>query len=314
MMAEAKTMNREIPQYKKDKVKELAKIIDDSDIIAVVDLTKLPASQLQHIREKLRGKINILMSKKALIWRAIEKSKKKDIAKMTGFLKGMPAIITTSMDPFELSVMIDKEKVPSAPRAGDIAPKDITIPAGPTPFAPGPIIAELAEFGLKTKVEAGKLAVIKDTVVAKEGEEMSARLVPILKRLDIKPMKIGLNLKAVYQDGKIFHGDVLVISLEEYEEKLASAHTAAYNLAFETKFVTEETAIPLVSQASSMAWNLAINMAVLSDETKETILSIANSQMMFLAHIINEKDPKGLSESFSKMLAEIGIKEVFGGE
>jgi large subunit ribosomal protein L10 len=321
MMAETKTVQREksaaqreIPQRKKDKVKELAKTIDESKIVAIVDMTKLPAKQMQHIRQNLRGKVRIVMSNKALMSRALDSSKKKDVDKLKEFLSGMPAFILTSIDPFELSVMIDKEKVASSPRAGDIAPRDIVVPAGPTPFAPGPVIAELAEFGLKTKVEAAKLAIIKDTVVAKEGEEIDPKLVPILKRLDVKPMKVGLNLSAVYEDGKIYYGDVLVISLDEYAGKIASAHTAAYNLAFEAKFVTDETVLPLLSQANSMAWNLAINMAVLSDETKEIVLSITNSQMMAIAHILNEKDPKSLSESFSKKLSEEEIKEVFGGE
>lgn len=307
-------MKREIPKYKKEKVKELTKLIDSSDVVALVEMSKLPASQLQHIREKLRGRADILMSKKSLMNLALEASSKKGIKEMTKFLDVMPAFLITTMDPFELSVTIDKEKVPSAPRKGDIAPEDIVVKAGPTPFAPGPIIAELSELGLKTKVDAGKLAVIRDTVVAKEGDEINDKLAAILKRLEIKPMKVGLKLVAVCEKGDIYSGDVLTVSQEEYMEKISLAYRSAFNIAFNMKFVTEETVVPLLSQGKTEAWNLSVNLAILSPETRDIVLSLANSRMMILAHIINEKEPKALSEEFSKMLAEIGIKEVFGGE
>ena len=61
------------------------------------------------------------------------------------------------------------------------------IHAGPTSFAPGPIISELAAVGIKTKVEGGKLAVIQDTVIVREGQVISQKVSETLKRLDIRP-------------------------------------------------------------------------------------------------------------------------------
>ena len=44
------------------------------------------------------------------------------------------------------------------------------IPAGPTPFAPGPIIGELGMLKIKAGIEAGKVVIKEDAHVAKKGD------------------------------------------------------------------------------------------------------------------------------------------------
>jgi large subunit ribosomal protein L10 len=304
-------MKREIKQWKKDKVKDLTKKIDSSPIVGIVDMRSLPAKQLQHMREEFRGRLEIIMAKKALITRALEKSKFKPLAEL---ITGMPALLLTDIDPFRLAVLLNKNRVPAPAKPGDIAPHELTIKAGLTPFTPGPVIAELSELGIRTKVEAGKLAVMKDAVVAKTGDEISEALAGILKRLDIHPMEIGLHLIAVSDNKKIFKESDLEISESEYVDNISLAHQQAFNLACATNFLVSENVVIIMSQAHSSAYNLAVSASVINEDTLGILFSLANSQCMAVAHEVNAKDPKGLSESLSKFITEIDIKEVFGGK
>ncbi len=304
-------MKREIKKWKKDKVKELAKMIDASPVVGVVDMHLLPAKQLQRMREEFRGKLEIIMSKKALITRALEKSKFKALAQ---HVNGMSALLLTTLDPYRLAVLLNKNRVPAPAKPGDIAPCELKISAGPTPFTPGPVIAELSELGIRTKVDAGKLVVMKDAVVAKEGDEISESLASILKRLDIHPMEVGLDLLAVFDTKKIFRGELLEISEDDYVSKVTAAHQGAFNLACAANIIVSENVVIIMSQAHSQAYNLAIAASVINEETLGMLLSLANSQCITVAHEVNAEDPKGLGESLSKFITEIDIKEVFGGE
>lgn len=62
---------------KPKKVEELKRLIAEHNVIGLLDMHNLPTKQLQKIRESLRGKAVIKMSKKKLIKRAIEESDKK---------------------------------------------------------------------------------------------------------------------------------------------------------------------------------------------------------------------------------------------
>jgi len=301
---------REIKQWKKDKVVELAKMIDLSPVLGVVDMRSLPAKQLQHMRQEFRGKLRIIMSKKALVTRALEKSKFKDLA---ATISGMPALILTDMNPLRLAILLNKSRVPAPAKAGDTAPRDIEVKAGSTPFTPGPVIAELSDIGIKTKVEGGKLAVIKDTVVAKNGAVISESISSILKRLGIFPMEVGLNLVAV-SDGKgIFSGETLRISEKDYESRVVAAYHQAFNLACSASILVKENVAIILSKARSQAYNLAISAGVVGDETVSALLSLANGRCMVVANELNSRDPKALSEGLSKFITEMGIKKVFGG-
>mgnify|MGYP000252813721 CR=1 FL=1 len=72
---------------------------------------------------------------------------------LTEKIKGMPALLFSKENPFTLYSILQKNKSPAPAKANQEAPKDIVVSAGPTTFAPGPIISELAEVGIKTKVD-----------------------------------------------------------------------------------------------------------------------------------------------------------------
>src|SRR3989338_1052307 len=113
----------------------------------------------------------------------------------------MPALLLKKENPFSLYKILKKSKSSASAKAGQIAPRDLIVPAGPTPFTPGPVISELAAVGIKAGVEGGKVAVKVDSMIAKKGETIKPAVASMLTRLSILPMEIGLNLTAVYENG-----------------------------------------------------------------------------------------------------------------
>lgn len=263
-----------VSERKKQLVQQLVHDINQHPIVGVVDLQNLPAQQLQVMRSTLKGKgVKFSMTRKKLLELALNQSKKENIQSLKQKIKGMPALLFTKDNPFALNSLIEKNKSEAPAKSGQTAPRDIVVKAGITSFAPGPIISELAAVGIKTKVNAGKLEIIQDTTVAKEGAIISPKLAETLKRLDIKPMEVGLNLVAVWEGGLVFDAKQLHIDEKEYAQNITQAASWAMNLAVEAAYPTVETTELLLQKAFREAKAVSVEYAILTPETVEEILA-----------------------------------------
>ena len=248
----AETIQAHVADYKKEIVNKLVDLINQNPIIAIVNMENLPAPQLQNMRAQLRSNFVITMTKKRLIKLAFEKtkSKKHGVEKLEAYLGGMPALIFTKENPFKLSRTLQKNKSPAPAKAGQTAPRDIVVSKGATSFAPGPIIGELALAGIKAGVEAGKVTIKEDIVVANAGDKIKPKVAEILTRLGIQPMEVGLDLVAVYENGLIYGRDVLSVDEKEYKNRLANASRWAFNLANYVSYPTKGTIKLLIGKHS----------------------------------------------------------------
>ncbi len=254
------------------------------NVIGLANLESLPAPQLQKIRAKLKDIMVLFMAKKTLMRIAFNdlEANKKNISGMSSFLKGMPALIFSNENPFKLIRKLNENKTAAPAKPGQIAPNDIVVKAGPTNFAPGPIIGELGKFGIKTEVKNGKLAIKDDVVVAKEGDVISPALASLLTRLDINPMEVGVNLIAVYEDGLIFSGDILKTEPETYISNLGFAANEALKLALGIKYISKETIESLIKESYSDAFRLTLGINFPTKESIKFLLAKANAQGMNL--------------------------------
>lgn len=275
-----------VSDKKKEIVKEYVKLIKDYPIIGTINMEGLPAPQLQNMREQLRDTVVLKVGKRRLIKLALESSGKADINKLEPFLKGQPGLLFTKENPFKLFSTLKKNKSSAPAKGGQIAPKDIIVPAGPTGFAPGPVIGELGMIGVKAGIENGKVAIKKDSVVVKEGEVIKPNVAAILTRLKIEPMEIGLDLTATYEDGNIFTKDLLNIDETQYFNNITKAHSWSFNLAIEAGIFNEETTGFMVTKAFSDARALAISQDILADAVVADILAKAVRQMLSLASLL----------------------------
>ncbi len=285
-------------EFKKETVEDFARLIDEYPVIAAVNMENLPAKQLQGMRASLRDKILIKMCKRRLLKRAIEKSSKKNIKEIEKYLEGMPAIIFSKENPFKLYKLLEKSKSTASAKPGQKAPKDIIIPAGPIGFAPGPIIGELGQAGIKAGIDNGKVAIKEDSVVAKEGDILNAELTAVLARLGIEPMEIGLNVIAVYEDGNVYTKDILSIDESKYLADIQTAARVVSNLAMEIGYVTKDNIQLLISKAFNDSKNLALSQDLITDLTAENLVGKAEAQMKNLANKLNlpGKEEKKMEE------------------
>ncbi|HLC52440.1 MAG TPA: 50S ribosomal protein L10 [Candidatus Nanoarchaeia archaeon] len=297
-----------VSEIKKKLVQRITAAVKDYPVVGVVNLQSLPAQQLQKMRALLlKNGVEIVMARKRLLYRSLDNSGNENIEQLRDKIKGMPALLFSRSNPFTLYKSIQKNKSEAAAKAGQIAPKDIIVKAGPTNFAPGPIISELAAVGIKTKVESGKLAIIDNVTVAKEGTEISAKLAETLKRLDIKPMEVGLNLVAVWEKGIVFDAKQLHIDEAEYINKITEAARWSINLAVEAAITSPETTELLLQKAFREAKAIALEQHILIDETKEEILSKIEAQAKFLkeaAKLEISEAPKIKMEEGSSVVKE----------
>ncbi len=285
-----------ISDEKKAVVAELKTLINQYPIVGAVNMDGLPARQLQIMREQLRDTCVILMTKRRLIKVALEESGQEGIVELGPHLKGMPALLFTKENPFTLFKTLKKNKSPAPAKGGQIAPSDIKVPAGKTPFAPGPIIGELGKFGLKTGVDGGKVAVKEEKIVCKEGEVISPALAGLLTRLQIYPMEVGLSLTAVYEDGEIIGKSVLDIDEEQYLADIMSAAAGAFNLGVNAGVYNETTTPVILTNAITQARNLSVESVWITDDNAAIILGRAQAHLAAVAsHLPEELRPEGLA-------------------
>lgn len=265
-----------------EKIKELA---EKHKVIGILNMHKLPAKQLQQMKESLRGKAVIKMTKKTLMKKALEGRKELHV-KMDG-KKVEPALLFSNENPFRLYKILKDSRTPAAAKPGDVVTKYITIQQGPTSLPPGPAISTLQKVGLKASVQGGKIAIMQDKVVCKAGGTVSEELASVLNLLKIEPMEIGLDLMAAYEDGVIYEKNVLDVDQLQYLADIQAAVQHAVNLSLNTGYITNQTASMAIQKAFMEARSLAIESDVMEKDFIDEVLAKAARQAKALSSKTN---------------------------
>ena len=268
-------------------VEELASMMDNYSAIGVLNMQKMPARALQQMRESMRGATVIKMSKKTLMKKAMERSKKKNIKMLEEKMTGATALLLTNENPFKLFRLLKENRTPASAKVGDIATKDIVVQKGATPLPPGPSISTLQKVGLKTSVQGGKIHVMADKVVCKAAEKITVDIADVLSLLKIEPMEIGLDLTYVLEDGTIYGKSVLDVSVEEYVNDLMRCVTQAVNLSVNTGYPTKLTAPIMIQKAFMEAKTLASERDIVEKEFIQDLIAKAERA----AKTLGEKIP-----------------------
>ncbi len=240
-----------VSAFKKKEVAELKKQIKSHSVIAIINAENLPSKQLQQVKSQIKDVAVVKMSKKRLLKIVFEdlKDDLKGIGQMKDNLPGMPMVIFTNDNPFKLYRILASKKSSAAAKPGQVAPKDLTIPAGPTPFPPGPIIGELGKAGLKTAIEEGKVVIKADKIVVTEGEVITKEKADLLAKFGLEPMEIGLNLVAAFENGLIYQKGVLAVDQKEYIRNIQRISQEAIALAIGIGYITKDSIRPMVKKA-----------------------------------------------------------------
>jgi len=274
-------------------VDSTVKLLDEYKLIGAADLTKVGSGMLQDLRKQLRGQVTIKGIKNNLMRISMEKVGLQGTEGFITQIKGQNIYIFSNGNPFSLAMTLHKNKVRVFAKAGDIALEDLMVPAGNTGLSPGPIISKFGGLSIRTRIEAGNIWVVSDTVVAKAGDEISADLADLLTRLGVRASEMGLEIKAVYEDGIVIPKEELILDVNVYSERLSRALSEAYQVALNAAYVTPLTIMPLISLAAQNVRMLALESAWVTPETVEELVARANAQAVTLAKAVGKAQASG---------------------
>ncbi len=269
-------MTAHVAPWKKKEVQDIIELLRSNPVIGVANVDGIPSAQMQIMRKSLREDATIKISKNTLLALALKEAgmAKGGIDGLAENIGGSTAIIATKMKPHRLYRRLEASKTKAPLKAGQKAPDDIKVAKGETPFKPGPIVGELQKAGIPAAIDAGKVVIKQNKVVLKAGEAASLDLATMLTRLEIFPMTVGMDLKAVYEEGTIYTRDML--SVDE-TARLQQAHRQALNLAVFAAYPTKASLPFLLSKAYSGLIGVGGKLSedAQSDKLKEAIAARA---------------------------------------
>jgi large subunit ribosomal protein L10 len=278
-----------VAPWKKEEVQRLTRLLLDNPVVAVAEVSGIPAPQMQSMRGSLRGQVSVVGSKNRLLAIAIQEAEKErpGIGALAEKLHGQSVLLATKQNPFKLYKSLKAGASMAPLKGGQTSPVDVHVPKGNTPFGPGPIVGELQKVGIPAKIEAGKVVIQKDVTPVKAGQVVSPELASMLAKLEIRPIELKIDLKAAFEKDTMFLPDALGVDETVIFGQIGVAVRAANELSLMTGWVTPQTADALLGRAYKQAIALVLERGLPVDEAvKQTV-----------------------TEDYAKVLASIGKKE-----
>ncbi len=263
---------------KKKKVQEIVDMLKKRSGIVIVDLRNTPDRLLQKIKKRIRDEFKgeMKVAKKTVLARAVLEAKRpKQLIENVDFPAG---IIAIDESPYRVAVFFNQNTLEMPAKVGQVAPYEIIVPEGETDLPAGPALSELKSAGLNVKIDKGKIVVAKDSVIAKEGETLTAIKVKALQTLGIRPFRAKVVYYIGYDGKTVFKKEDVGIMPEEVAEKIEKELRDAFNLSVNAAYPTKQNIEMLLRNAFSQARNVGINGSLYSDASIEQLLLSALRQ------------------------------------
>src|SRR3972149_7619027 len=258
--------SQQVLEEKTGAVEEIKDLLKEYKSIGVASLQKVRAAQLQEFKKNLAGKVYMRVLKNTLTKIAIEDMGDADLKKLEAHLEGSNVLLFTNLNPFKLALLLERGKVKTTAKSGDIAAMDVVIPAGNTGQPPGPVISQLNAVGLPTRIESGSVWISKDTLVVRKGEAINERLAGVLSKLGIKAVELGISMHAVLDEGLIIEGERLKLDIDGTRNSIVQGNSEAFALSLSIAYPTKETIGALLQAAPQKAFALSLGAAVPTKE------------------------------------------------
>ena len=279
------------PKKKTQMYQQLQELPKKYNVIALVRMEKVRASQLLPLRKKLQGEVEIFSVKDKVARLALEKAGVTGVDKFIDKLEGQCLFMFTNMSPFKLNVLLGKNKVMLFARGGDNASMDVVIPPKNTGIAPGPMLTDFKENNIPTKIDQGTIWIMKETVPVKKGEPISEKLAGLLTKLDIKAIEAGIVLNSALEEGLVYQQEEMIIDVEKFRNDLAQAHQQAVSLSIEAAYITADNIEQILQKAAQSARSVSTEAGYMTEDTKEQILQKAHGQAQGVASKAKDYTP-----------------------
>ncbi len=280
----------EVRAEKIERVRTLARDVLAKPVTALVGVRGVPASALQSMRRELRARGHpIVVATNSALRHALETaaSERPSLRPLLDRVQDQTALLAADGNPFAIYDEFSRTRSPTPARGGEVAPKDIVVPAGTTSFKPGPIVGELQHAGFPAAIEKGKVVLKKDTTIVRAGQTISREVAGLLTRLEIRPLEVGLAVRGIVDGTTFYPPELLAIDLESQRQEIVRGAHRALGLAVELAIPTRETLPRLVTRAHRRALSVAIAAGFPTPETIEPLLARAIREASAVARLKN---------------------------
>jgi len=272
------------------RVNRLAEQVLAKPVTALVGVRGVPAAALQSMRRELRQRGHpIVVAPNSALRHALSAAAKQrpSLAPLLERVEDQTALLTADGNPFAIFDEFARTRSPTPARGGEVAPRDIVVPAGSTSFKPGPIVGELQHAGFPAAIEKGKVVLKKDVTIVHAGQTISREVAGLLTRMDIRPLEVGLAVRGLV-DGETFYlPEVLAVDLGAQRQSVAQAARRALGVAVELGYLTPETFPLLVQRAHRRALGVAVAAGYPTKETIEPLFVQAMKEAAALGRAVS---------------------------
>lgn len=198
----------------------------------LVSIKRVKSTQLKDVKSSLDPKVKLLFAKNKIMKKALKDLDAQKYDQLIEKLHDDVAIaFFDNVDPKSiLHAGMDHMRKANAV-AGDIAPLDVVIPAGPTGLGPEKInIFQAAR--MNTKINKGKIDLVADHKLLSKGDTVTISDASLLLMLKIQPFSFGLDVLKVFEGNDVFDKSILMIGEDDVENcmKECISLTAAISL------------------------------------------------------------------------------------
>jgi large subunit ribosomal protein L10 len=261
-------------------VKKLQKEIASYKTMAIMPLDSMPDRLLQKVRNDLKPDAHVVIARKTLLERALDKEK---LARLGKSMDGNFALVLSNREPFELYKTIHSNKLKLGAKPNQVALDDITVEPGETSVAPGQTVTELKSAGIDVQIQKGKVVISKKKVLVEKGKKISGAVANALKILDIKPFEIAPGLSVALEGNLLFNEVALRVDQDFVTSEIARNFAEAYTLSIEAGIVTKYNVNEFIMRAYRGAMAVGLESGAPESEIVKMLAASAAAQAGELA-------------------------------
>jgi len=241
---------------------KLEKALNSYKNILVITVDFVGSKQMQQVRGAIRGRGEILMGKNTIMRKVLRElgEKNPSLLNLLPLVKGNMGFLFTNDDLNKIRKEVISFKIPAAAKAGVIAPRDVTVPAGPTGLDPGQT-SFFQTLNISTKITKGSIEITSDVRLCFRDQKVTTSAVALLAKLGIKPFEYGIEVPTVYEDGSVYAASVLDLDANDLIQKFCGAVANLAAISFEIG----QTNAATVPHSFGRAFNMVAAVALEAD-------------------------------------------------
>jgi len=223
------------------------RLLDTFSKVLFCRLDNVRSCQMHSIRLALRGKGEVLVGKKTLQKKIINKraangsATDKALAKVLceeEKLSGNLGLVFTNDDVADITKILTSFRVQAPARVGAISPVDVVVPAGNTGLEPT-TTGFFQALNIPTKISKGTVEIVADKKVLGVGDKVDNSVAQLLTKLNISPFFYSAEVEFYWDNGLIFSAEDLKVTGSQMKDNITTAIANLTAVSLATGILTE---------------------------------------------------------------------------